>query len=322
MISSPSLPYLLPNEHLISGLVRWFNHTGLNEFRRTCSPYFQNISTLSPMAAWRPLYSEIAQIYRHTLSPQQLLSQHSLLNYYYPFFLTEERAIADEQLLLNHLDIKIQPGLQKHLRHAHHWRWCSQCVSDDVSQFGGPYWHTYHQIPTMLHCYRHGEVLLAGCESCGFRFTSFDTHWLPPDDSQCPVCQTELKGQCIPLTGTVRWLESVSYALQREKAEITREKFLSWIHDKLGYHTLPSIYSLALRKKLSRLRLEFTDSLDDELLSLYFREEPSRLRGATQKLLNIIWVAYRGTSVPPISLLLMLRHLGLEHQLTCMLTEQ
>lgn len=310
-----ALPHLLPNEHLLGALARWFNQSGHKEFRRTCLPYFQNLSTITPMAVWRPLYSEIARHYEQSMSFDILLQEHTLLNYYRPFLPAAEHRLFADDTLLSMSNIKVQPGLQKHLKAAHHWRWCADCVAEDTKSYGGAYWHTYHQIPTMLRCYRHGFPLLSTCTSCGFRFTSFNTSWLPPEETSCPSCKEEYQSLGLNLPATAHWLEAVSAALQAKSTNLTLDEITQRMRERLGYPSLPTRPSVSMRKTMTNMRISFSNSLDDNLLSLYFQDKPAVLK-ANQKLLNLVWMAYRSASVPPVSILLMLEYLGAEHELT------
>lgn len=41
-----------------------------------------------------------------------------------------------------------------------HWRYCSQCVLQDIKDFGVAYWHRNHQLPLTLICPIHHEPLI------------------------------------------------------------------------------------------------------------------------------------------------------------------
>ena len=90
---------------------------------------------------------------------------------------------------------------------------------------------------------------------------------------------------------------------------------------KLGYETLPKNISLALRKEVAAIQVNFETWLPDDVITHYFNRERQAIFKQGQKILNIVTAVYRGSQVPPISLLLMFKSLGLEHELTKLLLE-
>ncbi|MET2527151.1 TniQ family protein [Ralstonia pseudosolanacearum] len=63
--------------------------------------------------------------------------------------------------------------------------YCDECVQEDISPAGVPYWRTEHQVPGLLFCAQHAKPLLAPCRVC------LPTSWavlvpLPGRRCNCP----------------------------------------------------------------------------------------------------------------------------------------
>jgi hypothetical protein len=40
------------------------------------------------------------------------------------------------------------------------WKYCPNCIQDDIDKCGHSFWHVKHQLPSVTHCYLHKEVLI------------------------------------------------------------------------------------------------------------------------------------------------------------------
>lgn len=315
------LPALLPNEHLLSVLARWFDTTGRNEFLRMSRRVTSNNKRLNPSAIWRPVYSHLLHHFLDTKGIANVLSEHTLVPYYRSFIKKENRQLLSEKNLSESSDFKLLPTLQKNIKKAHCWRWCAECASEDYEEYGVTYWHTYHQIPTMLRCYKHNVSLLAKCQSCGFEYKHFQRHWLPPKDRECKECHAVFESVKVLHNPISYWLDAISISLQQNIKTIELDMLITLMKSKLGYETLPKTFPFPLQKKVAAMQVNFENWLEDELITHYFSREREAIFKEGHKVLNILRTVYRDSPVPPISLLLMFKSLGLEHELTKLLLE-
>lgn len=319
IVEKVELPALLPDEHLLSVLARWFDTTGRNDFLAMSSKVSSNNVMLTPSSIWRPIYSDLAHHYIDTVGLTKILSEHTLISFYKPFLREKEvQKLTAENLSVDKL-FKIKPALQSHVQEASHWRWCSECAKDDYDEYGVTYWRTYHQIPTMHRCYKHNIPLLSKCQSCNFEYKNFQRHWLPPNDGECLECQAVFEPVTVLTAPTSNWLNAVSIALHQSREPIELLTLIKLMKNKLGYEVLPKNIPVALRKEVALMQVNFESWLQDDVINSYFKKNRQDIFKRNQKILNIVTTVYRDSQVPPISILLMLKSLGLEHELTKLL---
>jgi len=46
------------------------------------------------------------------------------------------------------------------LAFSQNWHACSKCIIQDTKKFGIPYWHNKHQLPSVVTCYIHNQILI------------------------------------------------------------------------------------------------------------------------------------------------------------------
>ncbi|KGJ87328.1 TniQ family protein [Colwellia psychrerythraea] len=314
MNNNVELPYLFPNEHLLSVLARWFDLTGRNDFLMTCKKVSSNLTKLTPSAVWRPVFRDLASHYKETMPLEVILKEHTLLPYYRSFLTSTELGLFNDELLKSGESFKLLPKLQQNLKHAHYWRWCKQCAHDDYQEYGTTYWHTNHQVPTLLKCYKHGCALQTTCADCGFNFQTFQRFWLPPHDGFCPACNSVWVAKELPTSVLINWIESISLYLQQNTSAVPVESLIGLMKRHFGFDSFPRNLPLSLRKDVTNMQLDFNQWLNDGVIEAYFNRDKLSILKPNQKLLNIVTTVFRGNKVPPISLLLMLKSLGLEHE--------
>ena len=70
---------------------------------------------------------------------------------------------------------------------THMTKLCPDCLVDDEKEYGVPYIHRSHQIPSVTACWRHGRALLDRCPTCGCPYSALKelitTAW-----RGCPSC--------------------------------------------------------------------------------------------------------------------------------------
>lgn len=71
------------------------------------------------------------------------------------------------------------------LRHDTSWRYCADCVEDDVARHRVAYWHRTHQVPGLVFCPEHGARLIGRCQQCGHARSTLDDLELPGARCEC-----------------------------------------------------------------------------------------------------------------------------------------
>lgn len=107
----------------------------------------------------------------HSYTVKDWIEKHTLFPFYRTF-MPEERAIGLEHDMAH----ETGPGMMRRaglgkirVPRPHFMRFCTQCVVDDRTQVGEPYWHRLHQIPGVLMCPTHGVFLQESKVSAWYR---------------------------------------------------------------------------------------------------------------------------------------------------------
>lgn len=309
------LPELMPNEHLLSAVARWFDTSGLTCFATATKKYVSsNVNKLNPLTIWRPIYFDLAKHYIGTVSKTKLIESHTLIPYYRPFIREEKRLMFDGDYLLNNRTAKIIFSGQHILNYGNEWRWCNTCANSDFMKYGFTYWHTYHQLPSMLNCYKHGTPLHSECNNCGFKYSHFKDYLLPPNDGLCPRCYYQINYISLEIEPLTLWLDSMSILSQQGWSNCNREEILEYIKHKLRlkeyFREVPFFHQMILIafKRMSKSWLTI-NTLQKYFKNIYNDESVSEFHN---KMLNVIQATHRGKIITPINMLLMLKVLKME----------
>lgn len=97
-----------------------------------------------------------------TLTPEKMIEYHSLLPVFTPFVIekriseVKEAMINSESKSVTVIHTKLGAGARQYDSSLFY---CSSCVEKDRSEVSEAYWHRVHQIPGVLVCPEHGELL-------------------------------------------------------------------------------------------------------------------------------------------------------------------
>ncbi|WP_408601721.1 TniQ family protein [Paraburkholderia heleia] len=80
-------------------------------------------------------------------------------------------------------------------------RYCPACLSADLSSFGEPYWHRFHQLPLVSYCPEHLIALRSMCPRCGRAFFRDQDGRIPALRLTC-FCQSTLSEDSIQIAPT------------------------------------------------------------------------------------------------------------------------
>lgn len=115
------------------------------------------------------------------ISGGELIAAHTLIPYFESVSPIPLRAQEIDQLSRHHhANSRFRINSWK----RHPLQFCTQCVRQDIEEFGEPIWRRTHQLPGVRVCLRHRAWLTRKCEACGWTATTTRL-WYPP--VTCPV---------------------------------------------------------------------------------------------------------------------------------------
>jgi hypothetical protein len=175
------LPTFLPGETLYSWCCRYHRLSGNGYAADTSLQLFgsQTAGLLHDFPSHLATFVE--RTHNECGDVKALAYSHTLFGFY-AIFLTDEIA---EQLIVNMAGesvdrLKFRLGLPaSRLGAGHPLKACRTCVQEDVANAGIAYWHLAHQLPGILVCRKHGEVLM---ESSVKTKTVRRLQWVLPED--------------------------------------------------------------------------------------------------------------------------------------------
>jgi len=80
-------------------------------------------------------------------------------------------------------------GVRTHQWFPEHLALCLECVNADKATTGRAYWHRSHQLPGVIRCHRHEQVLIRTCPHCGHHVDQRPSFALPA--ASCAYCGLE-----------------------------------------------------------------------------------------------------------------------------------
>lgn len=302
------MPTPLPDEHILSVLLRRSLLSDRNEFSASVADITHDTSGLTLQTAWRQVYADITEQLSMSCAREEILRNHSLMPYYTPFHLRQVTHIADPK---EQSQIVIRPSFQNIIKATTLWRWCPVCIEKDLALYGTTHWHVSHQIPTVTRCLEHHISLVGICPSCGFQQKNI-SRGLPPEDKKCRQCNYTHQPKIQESSELHLWLEQISTSFLRYRGSMTIHTVRELLRDEIGFGDFSSNRSVTNRKKLLSLQSAFITWLEDDTLSSFFiKQSKAKLATQPHTAFRLSSAAYKNVNLPPICYLLMLRFLGI-----------
>lgn len=119
------------------------------------------------------------------LTVSELFQRHTLLPYWEWASRTPLPSIGWQQTLA--------ARAPRHQYYSANWRavqplqFCVQCIEEDISRYGEPFWRRAHQLPGVRICPQHEIWLSSCCPRCGWR-ASISQMAYPPQWCTCGMC--------------------------------------------------------------------------------------------------------------------------------------
>ena len=158
------------------------------------------------------------------------------------------------------------------------WRWCSECVADDMDTYGISYYRRDHQIPGVKRCSKHGCSLVAACHHCGFEAISLRKLPIPPVDGRCPICGEHFEADMSLLTPRMKHVERICMDMARDHLCIDQKHLAERVQHYM-HVTQDDIDHDVVRKAVRRFYRDVTDFYDIDELQEYFVTGTERKSG-------------------------------------------
>ncbi|WP_236717714.1 TnsD family transposase [Rummeliibacillus stabekisii] len=204
------IPY--KDELLYSVLARYHIRSGNVSIKATQ----QDVYGIDSITAIMDLPSHIYRLMQnlpvgHHYTPEYLITNHTLFPIYAAFLPYEHAAKVKESMIGDRGgSIYNKIGLMaSSVKLNQYFKFCPQCVEEDMHNLGELYWHRIHQIPGVLVCFEHkaplydSQVPVRGYNKHEYRFAAPDT---------CKICVTEklfndhIMEKAINITGDIEFL--------------------------------------------------------------------------------------------------------------------
>lgn len=160
----PFFPELLPDEHIFSAIGRYHRISGNRSIDHTRSLLRMPAGPLKPQDVFNaPYYKSLEAVSTLVQKPPTTTANLHTLSAF--FRITIPPSLRQKQLGHWRRD---EPGVpashqamnDRMLTFDKSWRLCTECVLSDEHQFGIPYWHVTHQIPSVTSCTVHQTQLV------------------------------------------------------------------------------------------------------------------------------------------------------------------
>jgi len=313
------MPQPLVGEHILSVVARWYLLSG-NEDKRILNSLSKNAMQLSTKYIHHPMIDDVLNHFGEGLNRVVALAEHSLLPYYASLTKYDQlfsiirqqkyqRFFSKERRKIPHTSTPTT-RYNSVLKYAEIWRWCDQCVEEDINNFGIPYWHVAHQIPSTVRCYKHRDAALnAKCKRCDFEVKDLRDTPLPPMNGVCYGCGEKIEPiECLR-NEALDWVEHASFDLLN-----CRDNLLSHSHNYIMQRGVQNFHSKVRNDNRQRaifvideIQQEFVSWIVSNGFDNFFHEPERALSG---KVLNINIGAYQAKNWPPLSVLLWLAYIG------------
>lgn len=126
---------------------------------------------LSAFTSYITQISEVMPLGHPWKNVQKIIRNHTTLPYFTYFNSLEYRQTWEQKLTeeanSSRRQISFGPMNSWCSSVSKHPRYCPKCVEEDLVRLSFPYFRREHQLPMVAVCWRHGCLLVHGCQKCG-----------------------------------------------------------------------------------------------------------------------------------------------------------
>ena len=277
-----NIPIIYPNELFYSFICRTYVRSGVGSSKEFTKLVFAKGTDQPKTAFINKLRNDFKIKLNKQLSDVDILSKHTIFNFYSRFLTKEEKETAINEIIngkssFNYLHTPV-------VKENTHLRYCSKCVEEDRNRFGEAYFHIEHQLEKVKVCVHHHCKLLEtkifyGCKNQLI---------LTPLE----VCELDDKVEEVPI-------DSIEYKFSKYIYEFFIYDFN--IESNVGFEKiltdrLDDKYFLSARRERKNLDLIYEDILKFyegyELFSISRRRLAAILRGIEYNTFDILLIAF------------------------------
>jgi hypothetical protein len=157
-----NFPTLYQDELLYSCFARYHRDTGNEDTKDTMYDLFGNRNVCTTVFFPSHLDALCTRMpVPYIYSVDELISDHTLLPYFIPF-IPLQRFFEIKQLLKegSGASVFMRLGIPAStLKHLQYFRFCRECIEEELNQFGEAYWHRTHQLEGVFVCPKHSTEL-------------------------------------------------------------------------------------------------------------------------------------------------------------------
>ncbi|MEB4783722.1 TnsD family Tn7-like transposition protein [Paenibacillus jamilae] len=154
------MPY--PDELFYSVLARYHLLSGNSGYKSTTFELFNTYNAAAIVDLNSHLNTLVQKIpSKSSLTEDEIIAKHTLFPFYAPF-LPKERSEKVIECMKSSRggSVHNRVGIvSSNVKTPSHLRFCSACLEEDLKVYGESYWRRMHQIPGLLICQKHHEVL-------------------------------------------------------------------------------------------------------------------------------------------------------------------
>ncbi|TOJ58893.1 hypothetical protein CGI36_22570 [Vibrio parahaemolyticus] len=151
--------------------------------------------------------------------------------------------------------------------HNRFWRYCKDCISEDLDTVGISYFHQQHQLQGVFHCYKHRTRLINSCPSCTYTVKNLSRMQTPA--LICPSCGSSMTSQGAYYDETMLKVEQLMLALNDQTLTLCLESVQQNTLAHIGF-TLEQTETLAFKKACGDWYKEIFVTLGKDALEQYF----------------------------------------------------
>ena len=112
-----------------------------------------------------------------------LINNHTLYNYYTNFNIDKIKKSVRKYMIKGKGENKLHyltGQVASNVKDPTYFKYCSQCLKEDIEEYG-PFWRTYHQLPSVFICLKHCIYL----EDSTFHFRHLDSKFADLSQNNC-----------------------------------------------------------------------------------------------------------------------------------------
>ena len=277
-----NIPIIYPNELFYSFICRTYVRSGVGSSKEFTKLVFAKGTDQPKTAFINKLRNDFKIKLNKQLSDVDILSKHTIFNFYSRFLTKDEKEKAISEIIngkssFNYLHTPV-------VKENTHLRYCSKCVEEDRNRFGEAYFHIEHQLEKVKVCIHHHCRLLEtkifyGCKNQLI---------LTPLE----VCELDNKVEEVPIDSIeLRFSKYIYEFLIYDFKIETNVGFEKLLTDRLD-----DKYFLSARRERKNLDLIYEDILKFyegyELFSISRRRLAAILRGIEYNTFDILLIAF------------------------------